>query len=62
MYKMLCSYYGGEIIYRNTHPEYSRYTKQFLHYLFMFSTKWMAAEDDVDMARDYMELFRKEDT
>ena len=57
MYKMLNSYYGGEVIYRQ-YNDYSRYTKQFLHYLYMFSDGYLA-KDEVGVAREYMELYRK---
>ena len=56
MYKMLNMYYNGQSIYEQTNL-YSRYTRQFLHYLYMFNSGF-ATSEDVDIARDYMTMFQ----
>jgi hypothetical protein len=62
MYRMLCSYYGGEILYSQLNS-YSRYTKQYLHYLYMFSTKWLnPSGEDLEIAIEYLNYYKGGDT
>jgi hypothetical protein len=58
--KTMCNYYGGKSIYDKDGvvTGYSRYTRQFLHYLYMFSND-LHCEDDVRIAIDYLELFKE---
>lgn len=58
--KTMCMYYGGKSIYNkdNLVTGYSRHTRQFLHYLYMFSHSDLFTKADVYLARDYMELYR----
>jgi hypothetical protein len=56
---MLNSYYGGESVYTQQNS-YSRYTQQFLHYLFMFSYYPLFGQEDLDLAGKILEMIRKD--